>query len=277
MFWGVEACEETWQTAMLGVLAGCVVAVVLRAFGTWVTWECNSDMRERELRDRGEAWVDEQDGGARMMRQVDEAVRGAGDYKTPLALEETLGRPRSYSHSSPSSTRRSQTLPLPYGLDSAKRIRSHSVSYGPPSSSRAGGAAGRHPQLVLVPVMLDERGNPVFQPSSPTYTLPPYSTSPPRTRQSSSLSHSTGSPSSSRSSSRSSTKRPRIRSSSSSSGSSSLASPLSAVFVDEPVELSPPCTPTGLSSSTMRGADDKTSRRLRPRAEDVGLMSPPPL
>lgn len=277
MFWGVEACEETWQTAMLGVLAGCVVAVVLRAFGTWVTWECNSDMRERELRDRGEAWVDEQDGGARMMRQVDEAVRGAGDYKTPLALEETLGRPRSYSHSSSSSTRRSQTLPLPYGLDSAKRIRSQSVSYGPPSSSRAGGAAGRHPQLVLVPVMLDERGNPVFQPSSPTYTLPPYSTSPPRTRQSSSLSHSTGSPSSSRSSSRSSTKRPRIRSSSSSSGSSSLASPLSAVFVDEPVELSPPCTPTGLSSSTMRGADDKTSRRLRPRAEDVGLMSPPPL
>ncbi|BGP36426.1 hypothetical protein JCM10450v2_000324 [Rhodotorula kratochvilovae] len=274
VLWGLEACEDSWQTAMLGVLLGCVVAVVLRALGTWATWEMNSEMREKELRDRGEAWVDADE----YMLEVEAAQRGTGDVKTPLALEETLGRPRASSTASTSrsgamSERRSQTLPLPFALDSAKRVRSQTVTFG-----QSAPRDGRHAQLVFVPVMLDERGHPVYQPSSPTFAFPPYA-SPPRSRQNTAPSY-TGfsgpSSSSSRSSSRSA-KRSRQRSSSSSSSStSSLSSPLSGpVFVDEPVEMSPPRTPIGQSTSTL-SVEDKTSRRLRSRSEDVSLMSPPP-
>lgn len=298
--WGVEACDESWQLAMVGVILGCGVAVVLRVLGTWVTWECNAEMRDQELRDQGLAWVDHDDGEDDDARQVaDEAAGGgAGDAKTPLKLEETLGRPRASSTAATAvaaaaagAARRAHTLPLPYGLEAAKRARSHTVTFG--QHGGGGGAAGRHaPQLVLVPVMLDARGRPVFEPSSPTYTFPPYShphSHRPRQgsssgRTTSSLGHGS-SASSSRSSSRSSmttaTRPPRLRSSSSSSSSgssSSLASPRVPLFVDEPAELSsPPCTPRGQSSSTMVGAGgEETSRRLRTRSDDVSLRSPPP-
>ncbi|GAA6049570.1 hypothetical protein JCM3770_000853 [Rhodotorula araucariae] len=271
VLWGLEACEDTWQTAMLGVLLGCVVAVVLRALGTWATWEMNSEMREKELRDRGEAWVDADE----YMREVEAAQRGTADVKTPLALEETLGRPRACSTASASrgggmSERRSQTLPLPFAVDSTKRIRSHTVTYGQGPNSD-----GRHAQLVFVPVVIDDRGHPVYQPSSPTFAFPPYA-SPPRSRQHTApgyISLSAPSASSSRSSSRSA-KRSRSSSSSSSSTSSPLSGP-GPVYVDEPGEMSPSRMPIGQSTSTVT-AGDKTSRRFRSRSEDVSLMSPPP-
>ncbi|GAA5997281.1 uncharacterized protein JCM10292_000149 [Rhodotorula paludigena] len=274
--WGLDACEETWQLAMLGVLLGMLVAIVLRTYGTWVSWEANSELRERELRDQGDAWVSDDD--AARGRDADEGgCGGDAERKTPLALEATLGRPRAGSAASCSSSpRRSQTLPRPLALDlpatSSKRTRAQTVAYGQEMASTArrrdDGA-----QLVFVPVVLDERGQPVFHSHSPTYAAFPHFASPPRSCAN------TGDalppPLSSR------TKRPRpprLRSSSSSASASSSSSSTTlapSLFVDEPAELSPPCTPTGSSTSTLV-ADDKTSRRLRTRSEDVGLMSPPP-
>ncbi|GAA5852517.1 hypothetical protein JCM3766R1_000821 [Sporobolomyces carnicolor] len=45
--WGVEACDDEWKLAMVQVLAGCVVAVALRIYGVYVSWEHNVELRRR--------------------------------------------------------------------------------------------------------------------------------------------------------------------------------------------------------------------------------------
>ncbi|GEM06015.1 cation/H+ exchanger [Rhodotorula toruloides] len=257
VLWGVEACEEGWQTAMVLVLIGCVVTLALRIYGTWVTWEVNADLREGELRDAGEGWVDV--GG------MEEVEFGGGEQKTPLLLEEALGRPkpsssssRRLSFSSSNHDRRSNTLPLPYALEVHKRSRSNTIAFGQSNK--------RRPQLLFVPVMFDAHGQPLCQPSSPTFAVPHYA-SPPRSRTS--ICSSTLSSSPSRS-----TRRPASLDGRSSSSSPPRPSdPLA--FTAEPVDMNfPPRSPTCQSTCTATG-DERTSRRLRSKSENDHLFTSP--
>ncbi|GAA6002654.1 hypothetical protein JCM10207_007612 [Rhodosporidiobolus poonsookiae] len=261
VLWGVEACEESWRTGLVRVIFGSIVACVLRTYGTFVSWEMNAELREQELRDQGEAWVDQE------MCEIET------DGKSASAVEETLPRSRrSSSFSSQRSARRSTTLPLyqefaagPSG-EGHKRHRSHTIAY-PPHGGR------HHPQLVLVPVTLDEDGQPVYSPSSPSFALPPYA-SPPRSRSNTHHSPLSPSGSSSRSSSRASKKRfsfrPRANSSTSTSSNPPpfLDSPPLISFTDEPEELLPP--PVGLSTSTSSPTEERANRRARSRSENDG-------
>ncbi|KAL7337878.1 hypothetical protein BJY59DRAFT_441141 [Rhodotorula toruloides] len=249
VLWGVEACEEAWQTAMVLVLIGCVVTVALRIYGTWVTWEVNADLREGELRDAGEGWVDV----------------GELEEKTPLLLEEAFGKPRSsssssrrLSFSSSNHDRRSNTLPLPYALEGHKRSRSNTIAFGQTDK--------RRPQLVFVPVMFDAHGQPVCQPSSPTFAMPHYA-SPPRSRASTRSSNLSPSPSRS-------TRRPPSLDSRSTSSSPPRPSP-PAVFTAEPADMiSPPRSPTCQSTCTA-SADERTNRRLRSKSENDHVFTSP--
>lgn len=243
VLWGVEACEEAWQTAMVLVLVGCAVTVALRIYGTWVIWEANADLREGELRDAGEGWVD--------VDEMEEVEPGGGEQKTPLLLEEALGRSRSssssgrrFSFASSHGDRRSNTLPLPYALEGHKRSRSNTIAFG--QTDR------RRPQLVFVPVMFDAHGQPICQPSSPTFAVPHYA-SPPRSRTSTRSSTLSSSPF------RSSPPRP---------------SP-PVVYTAEPAAMdSPPRSPTCQSTCTA-SADEWTKRRLRSKSEDGHLFTSP--
>ncbi|EGU13353.1 hypothetical protein RTG_00530 [Rhodotorula toruloides ATCC 204091] len=257
VLWGVEACEEAWQTAMVLVLMGCVVTVALRIYGTWVTWEVNADLREGELRDAGEGWVD--------VGEMEEVELGGGEQKTPLLLEEALGRPRSsssssrrLSFSSSNHDRRSNTLPLPYALEGHKRTRSNTIAFGQTDK--------RRPQLVFVPVMFDAHGQPVCQPSSPTFAIPHYA-SPPRSRASTRSSTLSSSPSRS-------THRPPSLDNRSTSSSPPRPSP-PAVLTAEPADMiSPPRSPTCQSTCTA-SADERTNRRLRSKSENDHVFTSP--
>ncbi|GAA5827219.1 hypothetical protein JCM11251_001175 [Rhodosporidiobolus azoricus] len=282
VLWGVETCEESWRTGMIRVIFGCAVATALRLYGVLISWEANSEMRDQELRDRGEGWVDQE------MCEIEAATVQQGDRKSARQLEETLGRPRSSSPPSTSSRRsgmRSSTLPLYSDFSDSphhvggKRTRSHTFASGT-------GSRRQQPQLVLVPVVLDQHGHPVYSPSSPSFTLPPYA-SPSRSR--SSTYHEAFSPSpiasssASRSSSRASKRAPRPRSSSSSSSASRLFnsqpivdSPPLMALTDEPLDiasvpLSPPLTP--VASCTGKKEDDRASRRARSKSENDASQS----
>ncbi|GAA5888790.1 hypothetical protein JCM6882_002856 [Rhodosporidiobolus microsporus] len=286
--WGVETCEESWQTGMLHVILGCVVVAALRVYGVLVSWDMQAEMREQEARDRGEAWVDQE------MCEIEAATGQQGERKSARQMEETLGRPRSSSTSSTTSSRRggarSSTLPLYTEIaDSSappgKRTRSHTFAHG--SSSRRQ-QQQQHPRLVLVPVVFDQHGHPVYSPSSPGFALPPYA-SPPRSRSSTYHDAFSGSPVasplSSRSSSRTSKRSSRPRSSSSSSSSSFLSGPLVdspplMAFIDEPLDLDTlPTSPLMPSASSTGKKEDErtatTSRRLRSRSENDAAASSP--
>ncbi|GAA6038595.1 hypothetical protein JCM8097_009438 [Rhodosporidiobolus ruineniae] len=291
VLWGVETCEDNWQTGMVGVILGAVVATALRVYGTWITWEWNAEMKEQELRDVGEGWVDQE------MCEID--TRRDGGCKTASAMEGTVptGRPRSSSTASTGSSsrsgRRSTTLPLysdyPSPLEGHKRSRSHTIAHDRRSRTQ--------PQLVLVPVVLDSHGRPHYSPTSAAFHLPPFA-SPPRSRSSTynggtayPPSPSPSSASSSRSPSSSRSKRPpslRPRSSSSSSSSTAFVhsplanSPELITFTDEPESVdndeeepfaSPPMTPTALTTTCRGGGgSDECARRARSRSEN-GLVT----
>jgi hypothetical protein len=264
---------------MARVILGSAFASVLRAYGVWVSWEMNAELKEMEARNRGEGWVDQE------MCEIEareEEERERRDQKKNL-LASGGGRPRSSSSSSATShrrgsvnERRSNTLPLFTDLhtsptiDGLKRLRSHTYS----SSSSS------NPQLVLVPCVLDSHGRPVYSPSSPTFTIPPYA-SPPRSRSSTS-----SYPPPSRSSSRASTsskrsQRPRSSSSFSFSSQTHDHSPLASfssdliAFSDEPAGFdlgvshlpSPPTTPTTLTPAAVE-VEEGTTRRARSRSEN---------
>lgn len=187
-FWGVEACEDAWQAAMVRVLVGCAVTIALRAYGTWVTWDANVELKD--LEDRGvwssvpaavdETGVDgergEDDNTKGMVEKVMRRLSSSGGPRptaryTPLALEE--------ARSSRTLERRSNTFPhpsLPSSVDEKRRparaqsddIRRQSLSSSP---SRRNSSA--EPRLVLVPFVIDSLGHAVYEPSSPTLHIPP--------------------------------------------------------------------------------------------------------
>ncbi|GAA5855114.1 hypothetical protein JCM8547_002386 [Rhodosporidiobolus lusitaniae] len=299
-FWTLDTCEDNWRTGMICVLFGCFVACVLRAVGVWVTWETNGELREQELRDKGEGWVDEVD-EREMEEQREEGEEVEGDGKKRRMS--FASRPRSSSSStvkstrSSSSNRRSSTLPLYSEYDpreegqpsqaSPRRLRSQTLNYPLSFSSSRPSSSSKRPQLVLVPCVLDQNGHPVFSPSSPSFAIPPPYASPPRSRSNTSSSSyiTSSSSSSSRSSSRASrhstsTLKPSSHSplaDFSASPDPESSTPLMA-FTDEPEALtSSPLsslTPTmiGQSSGTSP-VDEKTavvSRRGRSRSEGDG-------
>lgn len=299
LLWGVETCEDNWRSGMVRVILGSAVASVIRTYGVCVTWEANAELKENEQRERGEGWVDqemaevearEEERAAKLQRK---ASGGGGGGRQRSASSSSSGS----SHRRGSlSERRSSTLPLytdAPSSDCLKHLRSQSIPYS---------SDGSKPQLVLVPCVLDSHGHPVYSPSSPTFTIPPYTAGPSRSRSSSSTSSyppPPSSPSSSRSSSRASSKRSyRPRSSSSFSSMSSYPphyhSPLAAsdlmAFTDEPSAFafdleaaassasrssSPPSTPTTLTSAAV---DESAVRRARSRSENdasaAGAFSP---
>lgn len=298
LLWGVEACEESWRSGMVKIIAGCVVAAALRVYGVWVSWEMNSEIRDEELRKQGEAWIDTD------TETSSSSTRGGGgEHKTASRMEETLSRSRSVSSTGQGSARRSNTLPatgvLPPRYTDQPRPRSQSSSY-PPS----GASSSNRPRLVLLPVYVDNQGNPIYSPTSPSYPYPPgssppaYSLPPRRSRSKTSSSFSSSSSSASRSPSRSkplssvspppktsSSFRTRSYSSSSSSSTSSSA-PLTSSpnkitlslpphYTDEPLSLS--SSPTATSSSLLKSQEGaQRTRRSRNRSDtDVLLASLP--
>ncbi|GAA5989084.1 hypothetical protein JCM11641_002299 [Rhodosporidiobolus odoratus] len=264
IFWGVETCEDSWRVGMVRVILGCIVACALRVYGTWLSWDMNGELREKELRDQGEAWVDQE-----MCEVVDQV------HKSSSAVEEPHNRPRSNSTSSLRAARRGNTLPLYVSTSEAgnsKRPRSHTVSH-----SAYDQHTRRHPQLVLVPCILDEHGNPVYSPSSPSFALPPYP-SPPRQRSNTHNATTSVSPrSTSRSSSRSSHSPLSTRSRSSfSTVTRPIISPPLMTLTDEPEEMvsSPPLAPTASSTGAISGADERANRRARSRSESESAPRP---
>jgi len=298
LLWGVEACEESWRSGMVKIIAGCVVAAALRVYGVWVSWEMNSEIRDEELRKQGEAWIDTE-----VETSSGRGGGGEGELKTASRMEETLSRSRSASSITQGSARRSNTLPatgvLPPRYTDQPRPRSQSSSY-PPS-----GSSSNRPRLVLLPVYVDHQGNPIYSPTSPSYPYPQgssppaYSLPPPSRRSRSKTSTSSSSSSSaSRSPSRSkhlsspppppppkSSSSFRTRSYSSSSSSSTSSAPLTSSpnkfttlslpphYTDEPISLSPPTTPTATSSSLLKSQEGgQRSRRSRNRSDTDALL-----
>ncbi|GAA5899184.1 uncharacterized protein JCM6883_005136 [Sporobolomyces salmoneus] len=287
--WGVEACEESWKIGMGKVIVGCVVAVALRIYGVYVSWEHNTELREYETTGvmRGAAggdndcWVDDEGVPSPRRRRNSSEMRQLGG-------KEELRRSRSRSSfdlPSASSTRRSNTLPatgLPprYSDPSASRPRSQSSST----------ASSNRPRLVLLPVYVDRHGNPIGSPTNSPSSPPAY-----RSRSSTSPHSHSKSYSQSKSPSSPSTLRPppppRKRSYSVNasivpppSKRSPSLSPLP--YTEEPLSISPPSssgstTPTCTSNSaTERGGklspSSKTTstRRSRHRSEtDAGISS----
>ncbi|KAG0661164.1 hypothetical protein C6P46_004118 [Rhodotorula mucilaginosa] len=192
-FWGVEACEDAWQTAMVRVLVGCAVTIALRAYGTWVTWDANVEMKDLEDRGLGGAWssvraaVDETgvDGERgenvnskgmveKMVRRLSSSSGGPRPTAryTPLALEE--------ARSSRTLERRSNTFPHPPSLLTSvdekrrpTRAQSDDIRRNSSSSSPNRRNSSAEPRLVLVPFVIDSLGHAVYEPSSPTLHMPP--------------------------------------------------------------------------------------------------------
>ncbi|GAA5970546.1 hypothetical protein JCM3765_000802 [Sporobolomyces pararoseus] len=271
--WGVEACEENWKVGMYKVIVGCLVTIGLRIYGTYISWEHNSELRELELNrlqggggDLG--WVDE--GVTEPLRRDSQEMRQFGKN-----VEESNHR-RSRSHSS-SSTRRSNTLPatgLPprYSDDSNSRPRSQS------SSASNGG----RPRLVLLPVYVDRHGNPIGSPpaSPPAYRsrsstspISPSSLNPPPRRSNSTKSSSS---STSRSTSRPPPP-PRKRSQSATVTTTSKRSPSLPRYTEEPSSLSPSSsgstTPTCLTNSSTESTLNGRSRKTRHTRSDTDPSS----
>ncbi|KWU42606.1 hypothetical protein RHOSPDRAFT_35864 [Rhodotorula sp. JG-1b] len=192
-FWGVEACEDAWQTAMVRVLAGCAVTIALRAYGTWVTWDANVELKDLEDRGLVGAWPSvraaldevgvegergESDNSKGMVEKVVRRLSSSGGSRptaryTPLALEE--------ARSSRTLERRSNTLPhpsLPTSVEEKRRpARVQSDDFRRNSSSSSSSPNRRNsstePRLVLVPFVIDSLGHAVYEPSSPTLHMPP--------------------------------------------------------------------------------------------------------
>ncbi|CEQ38763.1 SPOSA6832_00218 [Sporobolomyces salmonicolor] len=314
LLWGVETCEESWHAGLVRVIAGCVVAASLRIYGVWVSWEMNAELKDQELRDQGEgSWMVDPE-------YVDEGARGT-EGKSPTRMEETLVRRSRASSTSTAvagpSSRRSHTLPAtglppPYAYAESQRVRSHTISYPPhPSSSSslhnsaptsASSGSRQRPRLVLLPVYVNNHGNPVYSPSSPSFPYalghpapapPAYAarTPSPRTRSSTSpgmpfssrphvfnrnpsskcRNRSSSSSSSSSSASRSSSSSPVASSAVSAGSKTPLPSP--PIYTSEPMELTPPTTPTATTSSTSKAANS-ASRRPRSRSETAGAVVP---
>lgn len=212
-FWGVETCEDAWQSTMLRVLVGCVVTIALRAYGTWVTWEANVEMREREL---GWAAVptanpesdDEEDDDSTGEKSIlEKAVRRLSSSSssrrptlTPLSLEEARIRRQSSDGRHEHDDRRrhdgqrSQTLPTPVSHRRSRSRTDHSAHWvvspatSSPSSSRSSSrsstpsrrSTSSEPRLVFVPFVIDSHGHAVYEPSSPTFAAAaPSSSQPP--------------------------------------------------------------------------------------------------
>ncbi|GAA5901967.1 hypothetical protein JCM5296_006314 [Sporobolomyces johnsonii] len=310
LLWGVETCEDSWRTGLVRVIAGCVVAASLRVYGVWVSWEMNAELKDQELRDHGEgSWMVDQE-------FADEDTCGT-EGKSPTRMEETLVRRSRASSTSTAvagpSSRRSHTLPAtglppPYAYAEFERVRSHTISYPPHRSSSssshnsaststsASAGSRQRPRLVLLPVYVDNHGNPVYSPSSPSfpYSLahsasapPAYAARTPSPRARSSTSPGVSLSSRPHSSNRNPSKR-RNRSSSSSSVSTSSSSPAASsarsagskpslasppLYTSEPLELTPPTTPTAMTSSTST-ATNSASRRPRSRSELDGAAVP---
>ncbi|GAA5922804.1 uncharacterized protein JCM15063_003430 [Sporobolomyces koalae] len=293
MSWGVEACEESWQSGMYKVIAGCVIAAGLRIYGVWVSWEMNAELREREYAAVGDAWVDD---GPEMISDRDSEMQQV--TKTSRGLEEALSskrRTRSFSSSSSgqqsrsegSWARRSNTLPstgLPPRYSDPALARPRSQSSSASTSSK--------PRLVLLPVYVDRHGNPIGSPSNahpPAYqsrsstvsasaSLPPRS--PSRSKQSSSRSSPSPPPPPSNRQ-RTYPHSPRSRGASSP-ALSPTKSPSPPLYCEEPVCLSPTeATTTGCTSKPPSPASNELngrSRRARHRTDtDGNLLGPIPV
>ncbi|GAA5991307.1 hypothetical protein JCM10908_003247 [Rhodotorula pacifica] len=274
-FWGVETCEDAWQSAMLRILVGCAITIGLRMYGTWVTWDANVDLRESELRDRGLGWetttepllqtaeglqADEDDDDVQDSKSILEkavrrlsssGARPAARY-TPLEMEEA--RP------SRSVERRSRTLPSSSHLDEKQRRTRSRTSSG--SSSPSSRRNSSEPRLILVPFVIDSQGHAVYEPCSPTLRVPPCQPSALAARRASTLS------------TRLSPPRPRTRTSTSSSdsqcpslsASSAPSSPTSPVtpcstrvLFDEPDRIQS-TSPARCQSSSTKSVDETPNR-----------------
>lgn len=274
--WGVEACEENWRIGMYKVIVGCLVTIGLRVYGTFISWEHNSELRELELNrlqgggggDLG--WVDE-GVSAETLRRDSQEMRQFGKNG-----EESNHRRSRSNPSSSSSSRRSNTLPatgLPprYSDDSNSRPRSQSSS----------ACNGGRPRLVLLPVYVDRHGNPIGSPpSSPPAYRSRSSTSP---TSPSNLNPPPRRSNSTKSSSKSTSRPPpppRKRSQSATittTTTTSKRSPSLPRYTEEPFSLSPSSsgstTPTCLTNSSTESSLNGRSRKTRHTRSDTDPSS----
>lgn len=295
-FSGVEACEDAWQGAVLHVLVGCVITIALRAYGTWVTWDANVELRENELRAReaGAGWErlpggssaadaaapseDEADDADDEKGLLEKAVRRLSvtaerPQVTPLVLEEARVRYTKRSHTLPPlsiATSAAGGSPRPDRTRPRGRAQTAFGAWEPRSaaSSRSSSRDSTEARLVFVPFTLDSHGHPVYAPSSPTYAVPgsPRSSSPARTGAPPPPPATSSRPNL-RTRQRSSSSVPSLGSAASSVRDEQTPPPLTPppVLCDEPGSLlsdSPPFPARRCSSTCLKPEDDDHHRHL---------------
>ncbi|KAK4049613.1 hypothetical protein OIO90_005372 [Microbotryomycetes sp. JL221] len=215
MMWNqMDICEQHWKWAMAAVIVGAAIAIALRAWGTAITWQHYNAMTKK-LTPGGrtveeDEWFDTEQMHKQdvelQTRRRDAVERRRNERERSSTLPPIL-------MTAAASTSERQ-LPPHHG-----RFKSHSMSYVRPSldfgndeldssNSSSPTSNRRRPQLVLVPVFVDEATHsptsPLNSRSSPTFPpsfIPALATPPRRHRPSTSSLTSTSSRRSSRDSS----------------------------------------------------------------------------
>ncbi|KAM0793719.1 hypothetical protein ACM66B_001143 [Microbotryomycetes sp. NB124-2] len=202
----MDVCEQHWRWGMAAIIAGAVVAIALRAWGTAITWQHYNAMSKhsavlsRRARpgvgsggspEQQDEWFDTE-----MMRKEEQDLLERRRQRSRRDIERGGSGRRTDRD-------RSSTLPLMLGAQDRQlpphhgRFKSHSISHPPPAE----GTDRRRPQLVLVPVFMDERSGPsspssrassasLSSPSFPPSFIPAFATPPRRHRPSTSSSSS---------------------------------------------------------------------------------------
>ncbi|KAI5479244.1 hypothetical protein MNV49_003938 [Pseudohyphozyma bogoriensis] len=135
LMWGVEACEDNWREGLVLVVAFALLAVVVRAYGMWATWEFIAQLEKKVQSE----WYE--------VRDRKESVSRSKRLPRPVKANSLPLDPRPSSH-----------------LHHA-RFKSHTISSASsPSSQR--------PRLVLVPVFDLSQQPPTFTPGSDVCTSP---------------------------------------------------------------------------------------------------------
>ncbi|KAK4050431.1 hypothetical protein OIV83_003501 [Microbotryomycetes sp. JL201] len=200
----MDVCEQHWRWAMAAIILGAVIAIALRAWGTAITWQHYNAMsnhsavsrRGREGQDvDNDEWFDTE-----MMRKEEQDLIERRRRQHRRDVEQRTNRRTDRD--------RSSTLPILMGAQERHlpayhgRFKSHSFSHPQPLE---GPNDRRRPQLVLVPVFMDERPNghsssssstglsptSLSSPSFPPSFIPAFATPPRRHRPSTSSASST--------------------------------------------------------------------------------------
>lgn len=263
---GIEVCEEHWKWGVGAIIGGAAVAVALRACGTAITWQHHANMIKAAA-------------ASSMTSSSDRAIEMDEWYDAEMIHKErTDAQRRRDVEMRRSERQRASTLPILWGAATTSeqplpllngRYRSRSSSQ-PSSTMAAPDGSRRRPQLVLVPVLVDEQNNISPPPSGtfpPVQYVPTFAT-PPRRKASSSASSSLSSASGSRSCSTTSCR----RSATSTSPRLPFLQPTSPTFCAEPEPYSSADSGSDRDSSSFAYATRPKLTRGRSRS-DVGMVT----